>query len=711
MMKVKVLVTGATGFIGSGFIDLLKRRGVPYAAYDRARPDSIPDDVTVVVHCAGVTPHGAKIGSEKEFFDGNVRTTERLLAAVRNHPHITRVINVGSAAEYGFSSRVITEASHPRPSDIYGKSKLAQTQVMERFARESGIPVINVRVFNLIAVRHRWPEGFRRLFLFEALVRQLDEGGSVVRVRNPKDVRDFLDPSDVYEALYAALTAECKGYTLINICSGIGLAIADVAHACAKVLGRSVQVVGEGKNPTRSIGSCEKARRVLGWEPHISLEESVRHIIGKRKRVLVVGAGAAGKAVAVEVERERRFDVLIVGFVDDDVDKQGLTIGGVSVLGTIADIAALVRREAVDYVLVSIPSVGGDMALRVARLLPPGFPIKVLPSVASVILGRVDLSYVRDVDPSDLLGRPLVRADQYRIAKAAAGKKFLVTGGAGSIGSEIVRQLHASSAKEIIVVDSWEEGVFNLMQEIAQKDSDAKRMRAFIGSVRDKKRLQEIMKAHRPDVVIHAAAYKHVPLMEANPEEADKTNRLGTKHVLEVCVEYGVRDFVLISTDKAVHPTSVMGKSKRAAELLVQKYAQMHPHMRACSVRFGNVLNSSGSIVPLFLAQIRARMPVTITHPDMTRYFMSIPEAVSLVLTAWIIAKRGQILVLDMGEPVKIVDLAEHLIRLHGLEPRRDIEIQFTGIRPGEKIHEELSYDPASVRASTAARIRIAEEL
>lgn len=431
-----------------------------------------------------------------------------------------------------------------------------------------------------------------------------------------------------------------------------------------------------------------------------------------KRKLIVIGAGAAGRKTVEQIKKEGRRDIVVVGFVDDDTRKQGQNILGVPVVGTTRDLPKLVRKHRVDQVLISTPSMGGDFMQRVAQLLPTGFSIKVLPSVSSVILGKVDLSYVRDIDPSDLIGRPLVKANQQFIAKSSTGKTFLVTGGAGSIGSEIVRQLYDSKAKRIVIVDSWEEGIFNMTEELAgRKRAGAPEICALIANVRDKKRMDEVVGLYKVDVILHAAAYKHVPLMEENPSESHKTNYVGTKNMLDLAIKYKVRDFVLISTDKAVNPVSVMGKSKRAAELLVQKYARTHKHQRFCAVRFGNVINSSGSIIPKFLKQIRSRSAVTITDMRMTRYFMSIPEAVSLVLLSWIVGKNGQILILDMGEPVKIIDLATQLIKMHGLEPYKDIPIVEIGARPGEKIHEELAYDKTRLRQSPAERVFIAEEM
>ncbi len=432
----------------------------------------------------------------------------------------------------------------------------------------------------------------------------------------------------------------------------------------------------------------------------------------EEKRVLIVGAGVAGCKIVRQIKKEKESNLVIVGFVDDDEKKQGIKINDVKVLGTINDIPHIIREKKVDQVLISTPSVGGVFIARVAQLLPLGIQVKVLPSISSVILGKVDLSYVRDIDPADLIGRPLVKSDQQLISKKAKGKVFLITGGAGSIGSEIVRQLYDSEAKSIIVVDAWEEGVFNLLEDLQLRHHSGRpKLQAFIGSIRDKKRIKEILEIVHVDVILHAAAYKHVPLMEQNPGEPHKTNYLGTKNMLDLAVQFNVKDFVLISTDKAVNALSVMGKSKRGAELLIKSYAKKNPGHRFCAVRFGNVLNSSGSVVPKFLKQIQSRSVVTITDKEMTRYFMSIPEAVSLVLSSWIISKNGQILLLDMGEPVKIMDLAVNLIRLHGLEPDKDIMIKEVGIRPGEKIHEELSYNKYGVKQSSLERIFIVEEL
>ncbi len=443
-----------------------------------------------------------------------------------------------------------------------------------------------------------------------------------------------------------------------------------------------------------------------------TLKTGSHGFLGTTKRIIIVGAGAAGRSMIKEIEREGRNDIIVVGFVDDAKAKQDLHINGVSVIGTINDLSHIVQKSRIDQVLISTPSVGKELVTRVTDVLPAGFPIKVLPSISSVIRGRVDLFHVRDVDISDLVGRPLIKSDQELISSKAKNKTLLVVGGAGSIGSEIVRQLYQTEASRIIVVDAWEEGMFNLSEELkASNGTGHPDVQMCIGNIRDKKRMAEILKRWKPDAIFHAAAYKHVPLMEANPDEAYKTNYDGTKILLDLAITERIKEFVFISTDKAVNPKSVLGTTKRAGELLIKAYAKKHKDFRLCAVRFGNVLNSSGSVIPTFLRQIRTHSPVTITHRDMTRYFMSIPEAVSLVLSSWIIARNGQILILDMGEPVKILDLATHLIKMHGLEPYKDIPIEEIGIRPGEKIHEELAYNKNLLKPTSMARIFIAEEL
>lgn len=717
-MIMKILVTGSNGFFGRMFIEFLNHKGISYAVYDRAHPQDIPLDVTAVVHFAGLTPHSlirGRVPTERKYREANVESTKILLDALSVLGGLDRFVHIGSASEYGFSRGIFTEKSGSRPEDVYGASKLTQSALVEDFSRTRNVKTFNLRVFNVTGISHHPnPEGFSstRPHLFAFLMSEFRKKlPLLISVNNTKDVRDFVAPEDVLEAIYLALLSDKGGvYELVNICSGKGTSVAGVVSLFGRVLGVPYTLKSRTKTVRQSVGSPKKAKRLLGWESKTTLAECVRRYIGDRSRILIVGAGVGGKMLLDEMDRENRTDVVIVGFVDDDPKKRKQVLKDIPVLGVLADIPRIVKEQHIDHVLISTPSVGVDVVLRVTNMLPPGFPIKILPSVSSVILGKVDLSYVREIDPSDLIGRPLVKSNQELIAKNARGKRFLVTGGAGSIGSEIVRQLVDSGAKQVVVFDSWEEGIFNILEEMNMRDG-VSQVIGRIGNIRDKERLEEVFSEFSFDAVLHAAAYKHVPLMEESPTEAKKTNVYGTKNVLEAVCAHSVSNFVLISTDKAVRPSSVMGKTKRQAELLVKEYALKYRQRSFSAVRFGNVLNSSGSAVPKFLKQIRSRQAVTITDKQMTRYFMSIPEAVSLVLTSWVVAKNGQILLLDMGQPVRILDLAEKLIKLHGLKPYVDIPIVETGVRPGEKIHEELTYDHALLKPTSAPRIFIAEEL
>lgn len=717
----KILVTGSGGFLGSAFTDFLDAKGVSYIRYDRNHPEQTPRDFDAVVHFGGLTPQSPSNGTPFSWADyerANIEGTRQVLALAASNKHLKRFVNIGSAAEYGLAQSAMSEKTKEAPVGDYGKSKLQQSKLVEEFAHTHKVPVYNLRLFNIVGVpknRRTLLTPQTRVSLFERFVYEFSKKRvGTITISNNNDVRDYVDIEDVMEAIYAALCAKKKApYQVINIASGHGVSIGRVLEMFGRVTNKTYRVKNASPKKTSSMGNAGKAQKLLGWSATTSLEESVQKLFGVKKRVIIVGAGVGGKMLVEEIEKENRLDIFVVGFVDDDKKKQGKVVYGIPVVGTIADLPSIIARRRIDQVFISTPSVGKELVTRVTDLLPAGFSIKILPSISRVILGKVDLSYVRDIDISDLIGRPLVKSDQRFISSKAKGKTFLVTGGAGSIGSEIVRQLYGTDAKCIVVVDAWEEGVFNLSEELkaAQNGQRHPELHLHIGNVRDKKRVDEIMKRFKPDAIFHAAAYKHVPLMEDHPEEAYKTNVVGTKNLLDLAVKYRSKEFLLISTDKAVKPTSVMGKTKRAAELVLRRYARAHPRFRFSAVRFGNVLNSSGSVIPTFVRQIRTHSSVTITHRDMTRYFMSIPEAVSLVLISSIIAENGQILILDMGEQVKILDLAERLIKMHGLEPHRDIPIEEIGIRPGEKIHEELAYNTDMLKQSSMPRIFVAEEL
>lgn len=426
---------------------------------------------------------------------------------------------------------------------------------------------------------------------------------------------------------------------------------------------------------------------------------------------MIIGAGAAGQAVLRELKTSEAADAVPRCIIDDDPNKWGRTIDGVPVVGGREVIAETAERYGVDQILIAIPTL--SMQER-GRLLTPcsetGCQLKTLPALYQLANGEVSLNKLRPVAVEDLLGRPPISVEMGEIFAQIQGKTILVTGGGGSIGSELCRQIAAHDPKRLMIFDIYENNAYAIQQELRRK-YPALELTVLIGSVRDSRRIQAVFQEYRPEVVFHAAAHKHVPLMEGSPNEAIKNNVLGTYKTAFAALKYGARRFVLISTDKAVNPTNIMGASKRLCEMVVQamdrvsctgeygllpelgrgeeSHSDMQGGTRFVAVRFGNVLGSNGSVVPLFKRQIETGGPVTVTHPDIIRYFMTIPEAVSLVLQAGVYAKGGEIFVLDMGEPVKIDTLARNLIRLSGLRPDEDIRIEYIGLRPGEKLYEE----------------------
>ncbi len=413
----------------------------------------------------------------------------------------------------------------------------------------------------------------------------------------------------------------------------------------------------------------------------------------RRKRVLVVGAGESGAMAVRELLRHPETGMRPVGYVDDDDGKVGMRIAGVPVLGRLLDVRRVVAEQHVDEVLIAMPSEGGQSVRRVIELVKKAAPevsYKIIPGMYEVLSGKVDVKRIRDVDISDLLGRPPVRLDVGSILGYLQGKRVMITGAGGSIGSELVRQICRFQPSELILFGHGENSIYSLEREL-DRDWPEIRYHGVIGAIQNGARLDYVFARYRPDVVFHAAAHKHVPLMEQNPEEAVFNNIIGSRNLISLALKYQVSHFVNISTDKAVNPSSVMGASKRMVEYLVHDAAhKAHDDQVFVSVRFGNVLGSRGSVIPIFKSQIQAGGPVTITHPDMVRYFMTIPEAAQLVLQASSHGRNGEVYILDMGEPVRIVDLARDLIRLSGFEPDVDIAIEFTGMRPGEKLSEML---------------------
>lgn len=409
----------------------------------------------------------------------------------------------------------------------------------------------------------------------------------------------------------------------------------------------------------------------------------------KLKRVLIVGAGQAGTMLLRNLQRHDEDTYLPVCLVDDDMNKQNLKILDVIVAGTTEDIPKLVEKKQIEEIIIAMPSAGKQGIQAVyEKCMGTGIVVKIMPKIEDVMTGQVQVNDIKEVKIEDLLGRDEVKLDMIAISKALTDKTILVTGAGGSIGSEICRQVMKFQPAKLLLLGHGENSIYTIHMELIEAGLNGTELVPIIADVQDRERIFEVVETYKPDVIYHAAAHKHVPLMEYNPYEAVKNNVFGTKNVAEAADAFGVTKFVLVSTDKAVNPPNVMGSTKRIAEMVVQDLAR-RSNTTFAAVRFGNVLGSRGSVVPRFKAQIAAGGPITVTHPDMTRYFMTIPEASRLVLQAGTLARGGEVFVLDMGEPVKIVDLAKNIIRLSGFT-EDEIKIEFTGIRPGEKMYEEL---------------------
>lgn len=408
-----------------------------------------------------------------------------------------------------------------------------------------------------------------------------------------------------------------------------------------------------------------------------------------KKRTLIIGAGSAGTMVVRQLLRNKDAELYPVAFVDDDPKKQKLDILNVPVAGMIRDIPQIVQQMNIEHIIIAIPSLKKEkMNAIFEECTKTNAKTQIVPMLEDILEGKVSVNQFRDVQVEDLLGREPVELDMQSISEKLTGKTILVTGAGGSIGSEICHQVCKFHPKKILLLGHGENSIYLIDLELRNKYKDKIEIVPIIADIQDRERIFEVMEEHKPDVVYHAAAHKHVPLMEYNPKEAVKNNIFGTKNVAEAADTFGVNNFVLISTDKAVNPTNVMGATKRFAEMLIQQLDK-RSNTKFVAVRFGNVLGSRGSVIPLFKKQIQEGGPVTVTHPDMTRYFMTIPEASRLVIQAGALANGGEIFVLDMGEPVKIVELAKNLIKLSGYTVE-EIGIKFTGIRPGEKLFEEL---------------------
>lgn len=417
------------------------------------------------------------------------------------------------------------------------------------------------------------------------------------------------------------------------------------------------------------------------------------HIKSENKmNVMIVGAGQATSIMLGEILSNPNHSYSVKCIVDDDPSKVGRTFRSIPVVGNTNTIFKMVKKYEIEKIIISIPSIDVENKKRIVNICAEtNCKLKILPEIYSLLAKNQKdlLGKLRDVQVEDLLGREPITLDCHITSEYITNKTVLVTGGGGSIGSELCRQIACYQPKKLIILDIYENNAYYIQQELIRKYGEKLNLEVQIASVRDKNKLEQIFEAKNIDIVFHAAAHKHVPLMESNPEEAIKNNVLGTYNTVSMADKYKAKKFVLISTDKAVNPTNVMGATKRVCEMIIQAFNQ-HSQTDFVAVRFGNVLGSNGSVIPLFMDQIKSGGPVTITHEEITRYFMTIPEAVQLVLKAAVIAKGGEIFVLDMGEPVKIKDLAYNLIRLAGLVPDKDIKVEYTGLRPGEKLYEEL---------------------
>lgn len=411
----------------------------------------------------------------------------------------------------------------------------------------------------------------------------------------------------------------------------------------------------------------------------------------KHDRVMIIGAGSAGQALIKEMINSNKIHTQVVCIIDDNPDKNGRVLEGIPIVGNRYTIPEMVRKYEVNRIIYAIPTVHGEDRKEILNICKDtGCRLQTVPGVYQLVNGEVSVSKLRNVEITDLLGRAQVQVNMDEIFSSIKGKTLLVTGGGGSIGSELCRQIAAAGPKQLIIFDMYENNAYEIQQELKRKYGSKLNLTVLIGSVRNTNRVRDIMQTYRPDAVFHAAAHKHVPLMEDSPNEAIKNNVMGTYKTAVAAARAGVKKFVLISTDKAVNPTNIMGASKRLCEMVVQLMNRQCPNTDFVAVRFGNVLGSNGSVIPLFKKQIEAGGPVTVTDKNIIRYFMTIPEAVSLVLQAAHYAKGGEIFILDMGEPVRIDDMARNLIRLSGYTPDVDIKIEYTGLRPGEKLFEEL---------------------
>ena len=539
---------------------------------------------------------------------------------------------------------------------------------------------------------------------------------------------DFAVPARSYEAMLGALplllASKALGFWAVGLYSGWWrhLSVADArdilrGNALGSVLflGAVVFFLGLQGFPrsvflidfvlcTAGMATARLALRVLRERRERPLD---RHVVDA---ALIVGAGSAGIRLRDEIEHHHKSHTLVAGFIDDDPMKRGMRVAGCPVLGDIEAIPEVAKQHGITKVMIAIPSAPGQLTRRILeRTREAGVQCQLLPNLSEIVEGRVLYSQMRQVKVEDLLARDPVELGTPRVRSLVRGKTVLVTGAAGSIGSELCRQIAAAGPERLILFDRHENGVFELEAELRGRALETNLV-PILGDVLLTDQLRSVFTAHTPEVVFHAAAYKHVSLAEKNPLETVRNNVVGTRNVVRMAAASGVENFVLVSTDKAVQPTSVMGLTKRVAERIVQSVkTEAHATGRFLSVRFGNVLASNGSVVPIFSEQIARGGPVTVTHPEVTRFFMTIPEAVELILRATTLDSDAEIFLLEMGQPIKIADLARNMIELSGLTPDEDIAIEYIGLRPGEKLHEALVHPEEKLQPTGHRDLKILE--
>jgi FlaA1/EpsC-like NDP-sugar epimerase len=506
--------------------------------------------------------------------------------------------------------------------------------------------------------------------------------------------REFVATSIVFFCIYTFRRLDRIQRRYVGLRDAINVALVAVVLGTAHLITKGLlydPVPLTIYSETALFGFFSATLLMVSYLLHRPWMRRFTHPARRIRTVVIVGAGDAGDLVARDMLRDETLKP--VAFVDDDPRKLGTTIHRIPVLGTVEDLSIVVARTHADEVLIATPSANSGQLRRLYQLAAESrVKVRMLPPLRELISGKASLvGKIRDIKLEDLLNREPVKTDLGEIAGYIKGQRILITGAGGSIGSELARQVSELRPSEIILLGRGENSIYTIQQELVRKGAEP--VKCVIADVRDRKRLEQIFANHRPNIVFHAAAHKHVPLMQSNPVEAVLNNIIGTQNVVECSARFGAERCIYISTDKAVEPTSIMGATKRVGEMIVEAAAKRSNACQFSCVRFGNVLGSRGSVVPLMEQQIKEGGPVTVTHPDMTRFFMTIPEAVSLILQAGAVGGDGDIFVLDMGTPVKIADMARDLILMHGLVPDKDIPIVFSGVRPGEKMHEVLTSD------------------